>query len=378
MSGLQNSPNSSFKSLSTAPPEPAASVNLAGEAIKRPEGGEPIQVDRGSLKFALDVLNPGPFRAVVFEKFHSLADGIPRITAGREGRAMARLEGLSSAQHKDIVDRFFANTEDNPFRAPIAEYLEVVAANPFQQAGDEGRYARYLRSLLADGLLPPQEVEEILRTSLLTLESEADGSTVGLMRWLWPSVVASSWACAPTPVAATLTSLFIGACVLARRNTLLAHDVARGYMMESLDTFTTIRVGELPDLGSTLNQLFANPDNASDFNKHWATTGFLFARILRVFGHAPGEVFSLFRSNATINSNLNPIVQTARNHLQDIGAPIPPTILLPFMDDEVSGETYKMTRDLINNLHDSYFICAIAQKEQNRRECAKLVEGMAS
>ena len=353
-------------------------VDLRSASLTRLEQDSPQQVDLSSFPKALEALPPGPFRAQVLEHFQNLKSGINRLSPVAEARASALLEQLSSSQLKQIVETLVAERSTDSFRTPLAHYRDIIREDPNQDERERGELRRFVTTLLTDGLLPTDFVQEHLRLSNLTLESSAQSPDSLQLAWVGIPGLALAWTLASHLEAAIVTSISLVVCGLARRDTLIARDVVKGYTLESLDTYETIRSGAVKDLGLTLNEHFADPARPSQFNKQWQTTGFLFARILRVFGSSQDEVFSLFQREPVINHNYNIVVEAARAHLADTDAPIPPSILVPFMSEESEDDPFKVTREVIYDLQDAYFTCAIAQREQIRLDCAKLILQVAT
>lgn len=320
---------------------------------------------------ALHRLEQTPLRGEIFEAHGDLKEGIVQLSAEGERIALERFEGLTPAAQKRIVQRLFSKINNTPLRAPITNYTDCIVDDEFRESSTTNIYIEAGRSLLREGVLPSARVQESLKLTELTLTVNAASPTEYENKLLAATGFVALYCFAPIQITATLAGLYAFCSVANYRDVRIAREAIRGYMMESLDTYETIRTGKVRDLGDTLNEHFGDPQQPEHYQKLWRASGFALARMLRVFGRSPEEIFSLFLHSPCVNLRYNPTVQRAREHLEEHNLDCPENILAPFTEEATEGEPLAQTERLINELSDVYFTRAICERENLRCELAK-------
>jgi hypothetical protein len=320
---------------------------------------------------ALHRLEQTPLRGEIFEAHAYLKDGIIKISEDGERLALEKFESLTPSAQKRIVQALFSKQTKPHLRAPIPNYLDCIATDEFREDVARNVWVDVGRSLLREGVLPPSQVKESLKLTELTLTLNASSPTEYENKLLIGSGMIALYYFAPIQITALIAGLFGGVSILNYRDVRIGREGIRGYILESLDTYETIRTGNVRDLGQTLNEHFGDPQREDHYQKLWKASGFALARMLRVFGRSPDEIFSLFLDSPCINLRYNPAVQRTREHLEEHDAPCPQNILAPFMEEAGEGEPLAQTEALINQLNEIYFTLAICEREKLRCDLTK-------
>lgn len=303
----------------------------------------------------------------------SIKKGITRLSQDGERLALERFEGLDPPVQKQIVQDLFTKRPTGDLRSPITNYADCLANDDFREKPADNPWHEAGISLVREGVLPSPRVHESLKLAELTLTVNAASPSEYENKFLFGAGLVALYYLAPIQMTATLAALY-GFCSVANyRDVRIAREAIRGYILESHDAYETIRTGKVSDLGQTLDEHFGDPKQPEHYQKLWKASGFALARILRVFGRSPDEIFSHFLNTPCINLRYNPTVMTAREHLEEHNAPCPENILAPFMEESSEGESLAQTEKLINELNEVYFTRVICERENVRCDLAKKI-----
>lgn len=319
---------------------------------------------------ALHRLDQTPLRGEIFEAHGELKGGIAQLSEDGERLALERFEGHPPSAQRRIVQELFASA---PLRAPIPNYTDSIADDEFREISARDRWTEAGRSLLREGVLPTARVQESLKLTELTLTANAASPTEYENKILSGAGLVALFYLAPIQITAILAAIYGFSSMANYRDVRIAREAIRGYILESLDTYETIRTGRVRDLGQTLTEHFNAPERGEHYQKLWKASGFTIARMLRVFGRSRDEIFSLFLDSPCINLRYNPIVQRTREHLEEHNAPCPESILAPFIEESGEGGLLAQTEELINLLNDVYFTRAICEREKLRCDLARKI-----
>jgi hypothetical protein len=320
---------------------------------------------------ALTRLEQSPLRGDIFDAHSDLKGGIQCITAEGERLALERFEGLSESAQKRLVQDLFNGASHNPWRAPITQYTECIVEHGYSTESSRNVWAEAGRALLSEGVLPQKDIRDSLKLAQLTLVTNASSPSAYDRKSILFAGLATSYLFAPVQITATLAIVAGISSALSYRDVRIAREAIRGYILESLDTYDTIRSGRIRDLGQTLSEHFGNPERAEHYQKLWQASGFAVARMLRVFGHSSDEVFELFLNSPCLHLAYNPTAERTREHLALHQVPSPATILAPFMDEAEKGDSIAPTEELVNSLNEVYFTRAICERERVRYDLSR-------
>jgi hypothetical protein len=328
-------------------------------------------VDLQPFVDALTRLEQSPLRGEIFNSHAELKEGIQCITAEGERLALERFEGFSESAQKRIIQDLFKGASLNHWRAPISYYTNCIDELGYSIESGRNVWAEAGRSILSEGVLPQRDIQETLKLAQRTLVTNASKLKAHDHKPLMLAGLVTSCFFAPAHITATLGVILGFSSALHYRDVRIAREAVQGYTLELLDTYDTIRSGRIRDLGQTLSEHFGDPAGSEQFQKLWRASGFTVARMLRVFGHSPDEVFELFLNSPGLHLADNPTAERTREHLALHQVPNPATILAPFMDDAERGDSIAPTEELVNSLNEVYFTRAICERERVRYDLSR-------
>jgi hypothetical protein len=349
-----------------------ASHHLAGN-LPPHSHVHPPSADLQPFDEALDLLAAGPLRALIFEKRAQIKPGIAPFPTELEARASAKLALMPAEQTAHLVRTFFSRSETNSDQSPLVHY--GIIANPphHQDRPSPESYTRMAQSLLSTGLLPNDDIRESIELARLSLLNQPSDPTESFTSWLATSAVVATWMFYPPAISAIITIAYLSIAWGALSNRNVSANAAEGYILETLDAYETIRTGNVSTIGASLEKHFGDPSNKVNYSNHWRSDGFAIARALRALGHPTEKTFELFRDHSGLNNHSNTLVTTVRGLLTDHDAPVPPAMLLAFIEDPDYGETWDATNHLLEALNTVYFTSAIFDKEVQRRKFMEFV-----
>ena len=338
-----------------------------------PPENKKFTIDLEPFNEALDLLSAGPFRASIYEKRNQIAQGLGALTVKLEAAASAELARIPAEKTASLVRTFLSSNEVNPRHHPLAHY-ELIANPPFHQDRPSPEsYTRMAQSLLSTGLLPRDDIRESIEVTRLSALNQASDPAKSFTNWIATSAVIATWMFNPPVISAIIT---IGCIALAGRSLkdrAITLNVAEGYILETLDASQAIHTENPSPIGDALNKYFGDPSDRANYCNHWRSDGFVIARALRVLGHPTEKTFELFRDHSAIHHYANELTAIVRGLLSDHEAPVPPSMLVPFIEDPEYGDTWIKTNHLLETLNTVYFANAIVDKEVTRREFAKFI-----
>jgi len=351
----------------------ASTGSLSGASFEKWFPIVKTQVNLAPFVSALSRLEQSKLRGEIFESHGDVREGIPQLSEDGERLTLERFAQLAPPAQKRVVQELFARRQKAALRIPITNYVDCVTDDAFTDESAIDKYSQAGTSLIREGVLPAAKVHESLKLAELTLLANASSPTEYEKKLLLgTSLVALSYF-APPQVTGVIASLVGIVSILNHRDTRIGREAIRGYILESFDAYETIRTGNVRDLGQTLNELFGDPMHRERYQKLWQASGFTVARMLRIFGRSPEEIFSLFLDSPCLNLRYNPTVQRTREHLEDHEAVCPQNILAPFTEDSEEGEPLADTETLINQLNEVYFTRAICERERLRCDLAQKI-----
>jgi hypothetical protein len=334
------------------------------------------QVDLSPFVHALNLLEQSPIRGEIFESRAELNDGILQASGEGVRLALERFELLPSSIQRAIIQELFREKSGSNLRSPVASYTDSIRhddPNNDQHDSSPTMWTTAGRTLLLEGVLPCAQVKESLKLAELTLTLNASSPgayeirSASALAFVTSALFGSIYMSVATGTILGITS------ALNYRDVHIAREAIRGYALESLDTFETIRSGTIRDLGQTLNERYSDQLKQGRSEGLWRASGFAVARILRVFGRSPEDIFTLFLNNPCIHLANNPIALATRAHLREHQVPNPESILAPFLEESGEGESFAKTEELINTLNEVYFTRATCERERLRRDLARKI-----
>ena len=330
------------------------------------------EVDLACFEDALNCLEQTSLRGDIFEARGELKKGLRQVTAEGTDLALERFNQLAPATQKELVQGLFFERQHAPLRSPISNYTDCVKDQECWEQAPQTVWLDAGRSILSEGVLPAPRVRESLTMNQLTLNMNAASPNQFERRALLMAGFAGVYLFAPPPITAICATLIAISSVRNYQDARIAREAIRGYSLESLDTYETIRSGKIRDIGQALNEHFGDPQK-EHYQKLWRASGFAVARMLRVFGNTPDEIFSLFLNSPCIHLNSNPTVERTRQHFVEHGVPNPASMIEPFIEDGTEGESVNPTEKLVSVLNEVYFTRVICESEKVRYDLARRI-----
>lgn len=328
-----------------------------------------------SFSDALHLLDQSPVRAHLWERHEQLKAGVEVISEATCCRALERFTRLPSPTQRRLVTSLLKSANTGDLFAPVSHYAVPSVNDDIQKSEDPRAFTRLGVSLLLKGIPSREEFVESLELREMTLLDSASDGIATTMMGLAALTGPTFWYLFSPTLGIVSAASLLSAAYLDMRHSRIALEVVRGYTQESLEAYNAITSGQMVDLGETLNNIFRNTESPENLQNDWRTEGFLLARVLRLFGHSPEKIFSLFKDDARVDLPFNDLVSIVRSDLAGLEAPTPPSLMMAYDAEENSKEYDKMCQ-VLASLNEAYLINELFERQRIRCEFAAKVLAM--